>query len=382
MTTETDFAGIQTQGRDASEAALLAWARAKFGALVDQYAPTTDELLKIRAYYDAHPGAPTGQVVDLLAATRKHTATDTLAFQHPGSAVSAPDANTLSGTPPANPTAAKKPVAPQSLSAQIAQALKDQGVTAGPGPSMDTFNPKATVYLDAPANPVAPAARQRLSPGDQLATGTGDTGSGARAGGVEPTTFQEVLTGLYKMDDTALKTLKQKLWAGGFYPAGTDKSIVDSSVPDVKTRNAYLLAVQQAARLAEAGHQTTVGQVIALGNPDPATATGAAALGPYTITNPVDLKTALDAAAETSLGQKLSPDDYKKYATLYQAMEAQSSQRYQAAGRNNQQLGVVAAPTAAAGAQDYIDQHFAAQEQAYGAVQRQQEFFHLLGPVA
>lgn len=350
---------------------LQAWARAKFGALVDQYQPTEQELAHIEDYYKQHPGAPTTTFVNLLASSRGTR-------QGPMPVTPGQAGQAGVPAPPASPSlwdtasqvaggAAKKPTTTgaQSLSAQIAAALKDQGATGGAGPSMDAFDPKATVYIDGTA-PVS----QVPTPGGLHAPGTSAP---------EATTFQDVLTGLYKMDDPSLKALKQRLWAGGFYPPGTDKSIVDSSVPDVKTRNAYLLAVQQSARLAEAGHQTTVSEVIALGNPDPADATGAAALGPYTITNPADLKEALQSAAQERLGMNLSPDEIKKYSALYQGMEAQSSIRAQALGRNNQQGAVLAPPSAAAGAQDYIDQHFAAQEQGYGSVQRMFEFQHMLG---
>lgn len=378
MTTEADFAAQQQVPNR-----LLAWAENKFGQLVGQYKPSTQELARIEAYYKQHPGAPAEEFVTLLAAQRQgqlHQGPMPVAPGTPGVAgvLASPTTPTTdaTGTPvvqsTAGPAPAAKPAAPAgSLSAQIAAALKGQQSTTSA--VLDNFAGTTPVWVDQPPTGFGQSSPdtvrdplRRIAPSGPAAI---------------TSTYQDVLTEMYKMDAASLKALKQQLWAGGFYPAGTDKSVVDSATPDVKTRNAYLIAVQQAARLAEAGKQTTVSQVIAMGNPDPAKAVGASAYGPYTITNPADLKSALNSAAQTMLGQDLTEADIKKFSALYQGMEAQSSIRAQAAGANNQTIGIVAPPTTSAAAQDYIQTHLANQADAYGAVSRQQAFYGMLGAI-
>lgn len=393
----------------ASREQLSQWALKKFGqGTLEQLAPTLPELEKLYEYDHAHPGLTGAGLAANLAAERTQTeggnrvppptaqgvggqdsvltGPDVGAFQHPGAGIlsdargATPTAATATTPTSSSPsTAASKAVpTPGSFGAQAAAALKKSSST-GASAVLGTFNADTPVYVDAPGNPIQGRARQRLSPEDQLAGGTGDRGAGARAGGIESTNYHDVVAGIYKMDDSGLKALKQRLWAGGFYPPGTDKKILDSAIPDLLTRKAYEVAVQQAARLAEVGKQTTVDDVIASGNPDPSNATGAAATGPYTITNPADLKTALNSAAQERLGRDLTKEEIGNFASLYQGMESQSSQRYAAAGRNNQELAVVSPPSTGAAAQDYLDTHFAAQEQGYGAVRRQFEFYDMLG---
>jgi rRNA maturation endonuclease Nob1 len=123
-----------------------------------------------------------------------------------------------------------------------------------------------------------------------------------------------------------------------------------------------------------------VQQVIALGNPDPQKNTGASANGPFTITNPADLKEALQSAAQERLGENLSDADIKKFSALYNGMESQASLRQQAAANANAQTSIVAPASPTAAADDYIQQHYANQMQSYGAISRQQAFFNLLGP--
>lgn len=406
-----------------SQSDLVSWAIQKFGPTVQQLAPNAAELQAVYAYYQSHPGAPTNEITNLLAAQRSRAKTaagpqpassgspslwddlkgllpgnsPTFGGQSPDLSVGAPPSTTPAPDPtaaapsggymiplPASSATATKPGANPpvgSLAAQAAAALKAAGAgsTAG-GPSLDNFDANSKVFIDGntphPTSGGGGTNRYR-DPGDQITGTTMSTGAPPEA-----STLQDVMTGIYKMDAAALLALKKQLWAGGFYPAGTDPSVISSSVPDVQTRNAYLLAAQQSARLAEAGKTTTIAQIIAMGNPDPAKSTGASSLGPYSITSPVDLKSALQSAAQSHLGRDLTPAEEGDFAKLYNGMEAQSSIRSQAAAGNNQQVGIVSPPSPGASAEDYLAQHFAGQQQAYGAVQRQQAFYSMLGAIA
>lgn len=421
------MATVSYEDASSNPGALVAWAQEKFGRLIGAYAPTDTELLAVLNYFHGHPGAPTDAFVNIIAAQRKSSAA-------PGVPAAAAQGAATPKRRPTDPSITDSPTAPTAASTATpaagakalpkgvsadgtglfapglppeaygktgqadatwlakhgnVPAVKDwitKNITGPQGQSQSAilgqFAGDTPVYIQSPItsapNANLPGAtRGRLGREDQLATGTGDT-----TGGILGSTYQDVMTGLYKLDDAGLKALKQRLWAGGFYPSGTDKSITDSPIPDVATRTAYEIAVQQSARLAEAGHRVTVDSIIAGGNPDPSKATGAATTGPYTITNPADLETALQSAAQERLGRDLTKAEIGNFASLYQGMEAQSSQRYAAAGRNNQEIGIVAPPSPGSASTDYLDQKFAAQEQAYGAVRRQQEFFGMLGPIA
>lgn len=382
MASESDFAGIQNANLEDSVAYTRRWAEQKFGRLVSERQLTDAELFDLWDYYRQHPGAPDSAAVSVIdqarknvpkpaptpaatAAAAKQSATSTAGKNAAQGAALAGDNEVLSAAIDALPPEALDPKSPTGDGLNwtyIASHTNDPAVKAllqarrGGGDAtavLDKFDAKTPVYVTA--------------------------SSGHPTSGGAQSTYGQVLTDFYKMDAGNLKALKQRLWDGGFYPAGTSADVVNSSVPDVATKTAYEIAVQQAARLAEAGQPWTVDAVIASGNPDPAKATGASTIGPYYITNPADLKTALNSAAQERLGRDLAPDEISTFAKLYQGMEAQSSTRYQAANRNNQQLGVVNAPAPSSAAQDYLDTHFRDQEQAYGAVHRQFAFYDLLG---
>lgn len=186
------------------------------------------------------------------------------------------------------------------------------------------------------------------------------------------------LQGLYTMTPAQLLDLQHRLWDQGWYVSQkiTDFGQLKAGSPDNATINAYGAVLAQAARYTAVGKRIGIDGVIDLGSPDAATAKAQGQ--PFEKTNPADLAAGLRTQAQQELGRYATPAETAAFQQQYLGQEEAARRELISAGIANRTEGVTGPASVSGAAQQFIDTNAIADRIAYGAAQRQNEFYAML----
>lgn len=179
---------------------------------------------------------------------------------------------------------------------------------------------------------------------------------------------------LYAMPDEEVAELQRRLWAGGFYPPGTDPEEIALGDRDPYTDKAWLNAIDRAANFKNAGRDITIWEAIDMGaNIRKEGGLGADGSGTgrqplvVELANPEDLKFYAQRTAVSTLGRALRPDELNRFVSSFQ--QAQTSAQTQAYNQAGGAGGtVVGAPSPTVAAEQFARQAAPVEAGAHDAV--------------
>jgi hypothetical protein len=190
-----------------------------------------------------------------------------------------------------------------------------------------------------------------------ITTGAGFPGTTTR--GQLPVIFKEshAEKHIYNIKDDEVAELQRRLWAGGFYPPGTNPDEVALGDRDPYTEKAWLNAIDRAAKFKGAGRDLTIWEVIDMGanlrkegglDGDGSGGSGRQPLVTE-LANPDDLKYYAQRTAVATLGRALRPDEIERFvSSFHNAQSVAQSAAYTAAGASGGQVVGAPSPTVAA----------------------------------
>jgi len=160
--------------------------------------------------------------------------------------------------------------------------------------------------------------------------------------------------------DTDVAELQRRLWAGGFYPPGTDPAEIALGDRDPYTDKAWQNAIERAGKFKAAGQKKTLDEVIdeaiglRKGSGADTTGTGRQPLV-VELVNPEDLKYYAQRTAVATLGRALRPDEINRFVSSFHAsQQASQTQAYNQRGAAGGQT--VSAPSPAVAAEQFARQ--------------------------
>lgn len=186
-------------------------------------------------------------------------------------------------------------------------------------------------------------------------------------------------------DRKELETLQRRLWAGGFYPPGTDPTEVPLGTVDPWTEKAWLGLVDQAAKYKNAGRDLTIWEILdeganirnESGLGGDASGSGRAPLV-VELSNPEDLKYYAQKTAVGTLGRALRPDELERFVSSFHGSQrAAQTQAYGQAGGVGG--SVVSAPNPTTAAESFARQAAPVEAGAHDYVRVFDAFSKMLG---
>lgn len=173
-------------------------------------------------------------------------------------------------------------------------------------------------------------------------------------------------------DEREVTELQRRLWAGGFYPPGTQMEDITPGLPDTHTAKAWQTLLDRSANYYASGKQMTVWEVLDeganIGGPGAGGRGGDGGAPLVTeLTNPEDLRYVAQRVAVSTLGRPLRDDEINRFVSSFHgSQQSAQAQAYNLGGGAGGT--VVGAPDASSAAAAFAQQAAPVEASAHGAV--------------